>query len=102
MLKHACAARGTLIVPMWTSAPFWPVLCPDGFHLAPFIHAWTSISFQPGMFLRGNSGFNFGDSLYADSVILALVLDFSIVPRVSKVGFCTHNPSGGCHDCSLT
>jgi len=42
---------------------------------------------------------NFGDSLNADSVILALYLDFSIMPRVSDVVVCT---IGGCSNCSLT
>ena len=25
-----CESFGTLIVPEWQSAPFWPLLCPDG------------------------------------------------------------------------
>ena len=28
-----CKAVGTLIVPMWKSAHFWPLLCSDGVHL---------------------------------------------------------------------
>ena len=28
-----CKAVGTLIVPMWKSAQFWPLLCSDGVHL---------------------------------------------------------------------
>ena len=28
-----CEALGTLIVPMWKSAQFWPLLCSDGVHL---------------------------------------------------------------------
>ena len=39
MIKHAqsCFAKGTLPLPVWKSAYFWPVLCPDGRHLAIFI-----------------------------------------------------------------
>ena len=39
-VKHAkeCKAVGSLLVPMWKSAYFWPLLCPDGCHLAPFVH----------------------------------------------------------------
>ena len=33
-------AKGTLVVPAWKSAPYWPVICPDGHHLAGFIHLW--------------------------------------------------------------
>ena len=51
------------------------------------------------MFLPGHTGHNFGDSLNADSVLLALCLDFSIMPRVSNVGACT---IGGCSNCLLT
>ena len=51
-IRHAskCKAKGTLVVPAWTSAPFWPILCPDGCHLAPFVHLWWGISFYPDLF----------------------------------------------------
>ena len=34
VIKHMeiCSAQGTLIVPLWKSAHFWPILCSDGFH----------------------------------------------------------------------
>ena len=89
-IRHAaeCKAKGTLVVPAWDSAPFWPILCPDGHHLAPFIHLWWATSYYPGLFLPGRSGNNLGDALYADSLILAMFVDFSIQPRVDKLGFC--------------
>ena len=31
---EACKAKGVLVVPLWKSAAFWPLLCPDGRHLA--------------------------------------------------------------------
>ena len=37
---EACKASGAIVVPLWKSAAFWPLLCLDGRHLAPFIHAW--------------------------------------------------------------
>ena len=42
---EACKANGALVVPLWKSAAFWPLLCPDGRHLAAFIHAWHSFPF---------------------------------------------------------
>ena len=41
-IRHAQASRakGTLAFPAWKSAPFWPILCPKGRHLANFIHRW--------------------------------------------------------------
>lgn len=34
VIKHMeiCSAQGILIVPLWKSAHFWPILCSDGFH----------------------------------------------------------------------
>ena len=28
--RRNCKASGSLIVPLWHSAPFWPMICPDG------------------------------------------------------------------------
>ena len=89
-IQHAanCKAKGTLVVPAWKSAPFWPTLCPDGQHLAPFIHLWWSTSYVPGVLVPGYSGNNLGDSLTLESVLLALFIDFSVQPRVDNCGFC--------------
>ena len=35
---EACKAMGILIIPAWKSAPVWPLLYPDGCHLASFVH----------------------------------------------------------------
>ena len=53
VLRHAeiCSAMGSLVVPAWRSAPFWPLICPDGVHLSPFIHDWVCIPFQPTIFV---------------------------------------------------
>ena len=40
IIRHAqvCMARATMLVPVWTMAPFWPLLCPDGAGcFAPFV-----------------------------------------------------------------
>ena len=57
LLRHAQAtsAAGTLVVPQWCSAPYWPLLFPDGVHPAGFIKvvilpAWESL------ILPGTSG----------------------------------------------
>ena len=38
-IKHLklCKASGTLLVPVWRSAYFWPILFPNGIHMASFI-----------------------------------------------------------------
>lgn len=39
-IQHAkaCKTKGTLMIPAWKSSYYWPVICPDGRHLAEFIH----------------------------------------------------------------
>jgi len=36
--KHLvkCKAKGTLIVPKWTSSPFWPLIFEDGLEYKPY------------------------------------------------------------------
>ena len=34
---HKCKAQGTLVVPEWPSAPFWPILFPEKVKFAPFV-----------------------------------------------------------------
>ena len=38
-IKHLkfCKASGTLLVPVWRSAYFWPLLFPNGIHTASFV-----------------------------------------------------------------
>ena len=100
-LRHAevCKTRGTLVVPMWKSAVFWPLLCPDGVHLAPFIHAWFLQPVYDGLFQPGHNGSNLGDSLADDSFLLVVYLDFIQPPRLYNCGFCLA-VSGYCPVCS--
>ena len=102
-LRHAeaCKATGTLVVPAWKSASFWPLLCPDGCHLAPFVHQCIFMPFEPYMFISSKSGNNTGDALTSDSVIMCLWLDFSAPPRSYDIGFCTKAFSGSCEQCTF-
>ena len=52
-LRHTevCKAVGTLLVPAWKPAPFWPLLCPDGHYLAPFVHHCMFIPFHTSFLL---------------------------------------------------
>ena len=88
---EACKTRGTLIVPLWKSAAFWPLLCPDGRHLALYIHAWQSFPYFEDIFLHGQSGNNIGSSLTDDSIVLACYFDFTLPQRLFNAGFCLYN-----------
>ena len=102
VLRHAeiCSAMGSLIVPAWRSAPFWPLICPDGVHLSPFIHNWVCIPFQPTIFVPGKSANNIGDTMTSDSVMLCLWVDFTTSPRDYICGFCTKDFTGTCAACT--
>ncbi len=41
-IQHARAGKpkGTLAFPAWKSTYYWPRICPNGHHLADFIHRW--------------------------------------------------------------
>jgi hypothetical protein len=100
-LRHAelCSAKGTLAVPFWKSAVYWPLLCHDGVHLAPFVHSWFLQSFYEGLIQSGRSGCNLGDSLTEDSMFLFIYFDFSGPARSSNCGFCLTD-SGVCQQCA--
>ena len=88
-VHHAsnCNAKGTLVNPVWKSAPFWPVLFPDSEHLAPFFHLWWSVQYSPGLIVQGHSGSTLGSSLTLDTMLLALFIDISVQPRHVNLGF---------------
>ena len=58
VLQHArkTKAHGTLIVPCWHSAPFWPVLFPDGNKPADFVQKVLELPQQEGLFIPQRSG----------------------------------------------
>ena len=45
VLRHMekCKARGTVMVPVWKSSYFWPLLYPNGLHLATFVKDYMTI-----------------------------------------------------------
>ena len=103
-IRHAqaCKAVGTLVFPVWKSAYFWPIICPDGRHLAGFVHKWCYVPFSPDLLLAGRSGASLGDSLTPDSLFIFAWIDFQLPRRVFKHGFCTHSDSQTtCQSCSL-
>ena len=55
---RACKAVGTLIVPSWPSAPFWPLLCPSEGRLAYFVVDVKELPLSEVLILPGLSGAN--------------------------------------------
>ena len=72
VVRHAetCKANGTLVVPHWESAPYWPLLYPDGMMFASFVGASEVL---PGEIIPGRSG-----GALPDTSLLALKICFSM------------------------
>ena len=59
VIRHAqvCKARGTLVVPLWQSAHFWPLICPyNTGSFAPFICEVRELPRKASLLLPGLSG----------------------------------------------
>ena len=58
VIRHAqvCSAAGTLVVPAWPSAPFWPILCPMGSQFADFVKEVIELPLSEKLFLPSRSG----------------------------------------------
>ena len=91
-------AVGTLIVPMWKSSYFWPLLCNDGMHLSSFVKHWLCLPKRPDLFVAGRAKNKLFGTKAFKSPCLALRIDFLQPERLSPVGFCT-SPLGHCSVC---
>ena len=56
-----CKASGSLVVPLWRSAPFWPMICPDGERFASFIVDWMELPTFEEAYISGNCNSVFGN-----------------------------------------
>ena len=72
-----CCACGTLIVPLWLSAPFWPMLTYDGVHFRDFVTDYMDIPTYKECFTAGFCNSVFGNEDLGFRV-LALRVDFSM------------------------
>lgn len=53
IVREECHA--TMIVPLWPSATFWPLLCNDGLHFNHFVVDWTEICPSKYVILKGRA-----------------------------------------------
>ena len=56
---HSTQAKGTLIVPYWLSAPFWPMIYPDGSNVDKFVRTCRVISKGQWPIMPGKSDYTF-------------------------------------------
>ena len=79
---HNNHADGTLIVPLWTSAPWWPLLTTDGHQPMPWITDWLDIPLAVDTFIPAvehSSLFGSGIPSYR---VLALKIRFNLLHGV--------------------
>ena len=76
LLQHAraCGCAGTLVVPLWRSAPFWPILFPDGVNFAAFIQEVVQLYDNGNLIVPGRAGSTIDVSL---TQMISLRLQFS-------------------------
>ena len=79
VIRHAqaCGAVGTLVVPCWFSAPFWPILCPDSNFFADFVVDIRELPRFQHLFLPGLSGAVLFNGELPNTPVLALWFNFS-------------------------
>lgn len=77
VIKHAsaCGCSGTLIVPEWPSAAFWPVLFTGKF-FANFVTSIIYLPLREDLFIPGKSGAVLFNGLVPNTNVLALRLSF--------------------------
>ena len=55
-----CQAIGSLVVPLWPSSPFWPMICSNGDHFNDFVIDWMDLPTGQDDFIPGQCNSIFG------------------------------------------
>ena len=78
VIRHAqvCGAQGTLVVPSWPSAAFWPMVCPADNQFAEFVAEVKQLPRKEGLFLPGLSGSVLFGGGVPNTTVFALRCDF--------------------------
>ena len=80
VIRHAqaCKAKGTLVAPLWPSAPFWPLLCPSNTgYFAHFVREVRELPQTEMLILPGLSGASMFNGRVPNTKVLALRCEFS-------------------------
>ena len=58
VLRHAqnCQCKGILVVPHWPSATSWPLVCPTGESIAPFLCDWCDLPLSEHLLNQAHTG----------------------------------------------
>ena len=79
VIRHAqvCGARGTLVVPQWPSAPFWPILCLHDGQFEAYVIGVIELPLISELFLPGHSGAVLFNGNVPNTKVLALYCNFT-------------------------
>ena len=86
---RVCQAEGTLVIPLWKSSYFWPLLCDDGRHWNTFVHDWVVLPKFKQLFVRGKAKNDLFGARQLSFKVVALRINFKLSERISLSGFCT-------------
>ena len=77
-LFHAmfCKCIGTLVVPEWPSAAFWPLISDSHGSLVDFVQDYLLLPLSPGLFVEGKRGACLFKDGIPTSSVLAICLNF--------------------------
>ena len=77
-----CACKVTLITLAWQSAPYWLLLCPNGYEFVTFVkEGVVSIPLYEGLFTPGRSGAVLFNGGKPSTEMFAMQLDFTHTSR---------------------
>ena len=98
VIRHAqaCGAKGSIVVPLWPSAPFWPMLCPfKTGYFATFVREVRELPQVDSLFLPGLSGAVLFNGEVPNTQVLALRCDFSGVISGKAIPYAGYPVVGG-------
>ena len=80
VLRHAerCKAQGTLVIPGWESAPFWPLLYCHGDKWASFVMECKVLPLSDQLIRPGQSGSTLFNGKFPNMNVLAMRLNFGL------------------------
>ena len=81
-----------MIVPVWRSSVFWPVLCPNGVHFASFIHDYRFFPFGNNVVMRGKRNNSIFGASGRPLQLLALRSSFEVPPCNVPILFVPYTP----------
>ena len=78
---RVCKAEGTLVIPLWKSSYFWPLLSDDGRHWNTFVHDWIVLPKFKQFFVRGKAKNDLFGARELSVMVVALRISFNFSIR---------------------